>query len=197
MTAGVPSVISTDIAFSCKECKYIIARQNMARFVTPTTPGKVAILFGHPDNGNGCLSGQERIYEEWVTGKLLKYLSHKAFYLFDFLGNADWWDRPIHIITLVDATPVGIDLNTRHQEVDFDGVGVHGELTLPTPPADEEPYGVDIWITITDDDDWVKISGFVTGPIWLKEIKHHVMACYCGDVGWLVSSGDYLTSEPV
>lgn len=190
-------VSSTDIAFSCKECKYIIARQNMAHFVPPRTPGKVAMMFGHPNSGNGCASGQEKMYEDFSTGKLLKHLSHKAFFLFDFCGTADWWDRPITIITLSDATPVEIASTTRHQEVNFNGPSIHGELTLPTPPANQEPYGVDIWITITDDDNYVKISGFSTGSVWLQHVKHHVTACYCADLGWLVSTGDFLTSEPV
>lgn len=187
----------------CKECGFIIDQDEICSWTTPeTATTKVSVYFGHPTDTSveerfrSCQSGQYRILDEYSVGKLFQLITHKVFYLYNYLGKLNWYDLPIDYLAITNTASQTIIENSLHTGFVL-AVPSLGSVTVNLPDGTGfPPYGLDCFIHQAADGTSVKISGLPI-DVWLCKRNHNIVICWCGDaVGYLISSGTYLTSAP-
>lgn len=186
----------------CKECGYVIDQDDIVAWTSPSASNKVAVNFGHPTVEEPyltCESGRIRRLENYSAGLLFIDLTHKLFFTFNYLGKLNFYDLPIDFIY------IGSQGNKKQTIVEnslHTGIVMiaenDGETTLALPEVtDFPPYGIDIFVKQSQLGTYAKITGFAN-DVWLKARNHVIVGCWCGkETGWMISSGTYLTSEPV
>lgn len=184
----------------CKECGYVIEQDNITNWTSPSDPKKVAVMFGHPtdeDPYTSCKSGRLRRLENYSTGLLFMDLTHKLFYTFNYLGKLNYYDLPIDFIYVTSTKKQTIPENSLHTAIVMPTEDV-GEMELKLPEVtDFPPYGLDIFVKLAQAGSYVKLTGF-ENDVWLTSRNHVVVGCWCGnEVGFVISSGTFLTSAPV
>ncbi len=186
-------------AFICKECGYIIDEKEMCIWTQPSTPNKVAVIMGHPIDKapfNTCVTGKATRLENHSAGQLMHDIVHQVFYKWNYLGQCNWYELPVHYLVIPTNTEQTIPENSLHIGMVFPVESI-GETVINLPTVtDFPPYGLDIYVHQSNTDCCVKIAGFSI-DIYLKSRSHNVLACWCGNnVGWQISSGNYLLSPP-
>lgn len=202
------NVAATDTAFICKECGYIIKREEMVFFVKPSNPAKVAAQIGHETTDETeCVSGRTRILEDYSVGKLINDVTHRLFLYYNFLGTFDWWTLPNTHIHIADNTMQVIPKGTSHAQLMITdkselGLGLV-EVRLATMTDADAPVGIDVFLDQTHRNSAIKLTGFqikggVAIDLYFNTRNHHASGCWCGEeIGWLLSSGDFLTTSPI
>lgn len=187
----------------CKECGFVIDQDDICSWTTPeTSTTKVSVQFGHPTDDSVeekfrlCLSGQYRVLDEYSTGKLFQLITHKVFYLYNYLGKLNWYDLPIDYVVVANNAKQTIVENSLHTGFVL-AVPSLGNVEIDLPDVTGfPPYGLDVFVHQTAEGTAVKINGLPI-DIWLCKRNHNIVICWCGDaVGYLISSGKYLTSAP-